>query len=75
MYVTKSTCKRLDPQKSNVVGRIVSSGVRLNRIDPIGFPIDAQRICDACSKKATRRCDVSLHDKCFADKQNQFYLF
>lgn len=68
LSIPKAPQNRPGPQKSKISGR-VGSEVRYDRLDHLIVCIDTQRRCAACGKKTTRickRCDIPLHDKCFA---------
>ena len=71
-YLSKSTSsapKRPGPQKSTILGGRVSVDVRFDQIGHFVVLIKTQRRCALCGKKTTRicsKCDVPLHDICFA---------
>lgn len=69
-YLSKKPArKRTGPQKSKLFGGRVSTDIRFDNGNHLIIPITTQRRCAACGKKTTRicgRCDVPLHDICFA---------
>lgn len=66
---TSSAPKRPGPQKSKLFGGRVSVDVRFDGVNHLIIPIATQRRYAQCGKKSKRicgKCDVALHDCCFA---------
>lgn len=66
---TLSTPRRSGPQKTVLFGGRVSLDVRFDGNGHLVLPITTQRRCALCGKKTKRickKCDIPLHDVCFA---------
>lgn len=66
---TNTSRKRPGPQRSALLGGRVPVDIRFDSGNHLVQPIATQRRCAACGKKTKRicgRCDVPLHDICFA---------
>ncbi|XP_049816661.1 piggyBac transposable element-derived protein 2-like [Schistocerca nitens] len=71
-YLSKKTVsepKRRGPQGSKLMGGRVNTDLRLDPGNHFIVPSKTQKRCAYCKKKTTKicdRCNVGVHDKCFA---------